>query len=260
MTISSELKDIFTKNLRTSGIYIAFVLIVLLFTVLTNGLLLSPTNITNIVLQYSYVLVLALGMVIVIIGGHIDLSVGSLVALTGAVSAVLVIKGGMPWWVGMLAGILTGGLCGVWQGFWVAYVGIPSFIVTLAGMLIFRGLTFRVLDNISLSPFPGEYGQIAGGFLNGLLGGYGFDAFTLVIGVIAVAGLVVSAWRTRQGRVKYGQQVESMAMFLGKNLLSAAIILWFFWQIATSRGMPIVLIILGVLIIAYHVLTTKTVF
>ncbi|ALQ29267.1 multiple monosaccharide ABC transporter permease [Glutamicibacter soli] len=260
MTISSELKDIFTKNLRTSGIYIAFVLIVLLFTVLTNGLLLSPTNITNIVLQYSYVLVLALGMIIVIVGGHIDLSVGSLVALTGAVSAVLVIKGGMPWWVGMLAGILTGALCGVWQGFWVAIVGIPSFIVTLAGMLLFRGLTYEVLNNISLSPFPAGYQKIAGGFLNGLLGGYGFDTFTLVIGVIAVAGLVVSAWRTRQGRVKYGQQVESMAMFLGKNLLSAAIILWFFWQIATSRGMPIVLIILGVLIIAYHVLTTKTVF
>ena len=260
MTITSELKDIFTKNLRTSGIYIAFVLIVVLFTILTKGLLLNPTNITNIILQYSYVLVLALGMIMVIVAGHIDLSVGSLVALTGAVSAVLVIKGGMPWWVGMLAGIAVGALCGVWQGFWVAYVGIPAFIVTLAGMLLFRGLTYEVLHNVSLSPFPGEYQQIAGGFLNGLLGGYGYDTFTLLIGVLAVAGLVVSQWRTRQGRVKYGQQVESLTMFLAKNALSAAIILWFFWQIATSRGMPIVLIILAVLIIAYHVLTTKTVF
>ncbi|WP_345471791.1 sugar ABC transporter permease [Glutamicibacter ectropisis] len=260
MTITTELKDIFTKNLRTSGIYIAFVLIVALFSILTNGLLLSPTNITNIVLQYSYVLILALGMIIVIVAGHIDLSVGSLVALTGAVSAVLVIKNDMPWWVGMLAGIAVGALCGLWQGFWVAYVGIPAFIVTLAGMLLFRGLTYEVLNNVSLSPFPGEYGQIAGGFLNGLLGGYGFDTFTLVIGVIAVVGLVYSQWRNRQGRVKYGQSVESLAMFLGKNLLIAIIILWFFWQIATSRGMPIVLIILAVLILGYNVLTTKTVF
>ncbi|UYQ77506.1 sugar ABC transporter permease [Glutamicibacter sp. JL.03c] len=260
MTITTELKDIFTKNLRTSGIYIAFVLIVVLFSILTNGLLLSPTNITNIVLQYSYVLILALGMIIVIVAGHIDLSVGSLVALTGAVSAVLVIKHDMPWWAGMLAGIAVGAICGLWQGFWVAYVGIPAFIVTLAGMLLFRGLTYEVLNNVSLSPFPGEYGQIAGGFLNGLLGGYGFDTFTLVIGVIAVAGLVYSQWRNRSGRAKYGQSVESLAMFLVKNLISAIIILWFFWQIATSRGMPIVLIILAVLILGYHVLTTRTVF
>ncbi|MGO4295211.1 MULTISPECIES: multiple monosaccharide ABC transporter permease [Glutamicibacter] len=260
MTITNELKDIFTKNLRTSGIYIAFVLIVVLFTILTNGLLLSPINITNIILQYSYVLILALGMIIVIVAGHIDLSVGSLVALTGAVSAVLVIKGDMPWWVGMLAGIATGALCGVWQGFWVAYVGIPAFIVTLAGMLLFRGLTYEVLSNVSLSPFPGEYGQIAGGFLNGLLGGNGFDLFTVIIGVIAVAGLIVSQWRNRAGRAKYGQSVESMAMFLAKNIITGIIILWFFWQIATSRGMPIVLIILAALILGYHVLTTKTVF
>ncbi|HJX76702.1 multiple monosaccharide ABC transporter permease [Glutamicibacter sp.] len=260
MTLKTELKDIFTKNLRTSGIYIAFVLIVVLFTIMTDGLLLSPINLTNIVLQYSYVLILALGMIMVIVAGHIDLSVGSLVALTGAVSAVLVIKTGAPWWVGILAAVAVGALCGVWQGFWVAYVGIPAFIVTLAGMLLFRGLTYEVLNNVSLSPFPGEYQQVAGGFLNGLLGGYGFDMFTVLIGVVAVAGLVWSQYSTRRGRVKFGQDVESMTMFIAKNALSAIVILWFFWQIAISRGMPIVLIILGVLVIAYHVLTTRTVF
>lgn len=260
MTLKTELKDIFTKNLRTSGIYIAFVLIVVLFTIMTAGLLLSPINLTNIILQYSYVLILALGMIMVIVAGHIDLSVGSLVALTGAVSAVLVIKTGAPWWVGILAAVAVGALCGVWQGFWVAYVGIPAFIVTLAGMLLFRGLTYEVLNNVSLSPFPGEYQQVAGGFLNGLLGGYGFDMFTVLIGVVAVAGLVWSQYSTRRGRVKFGQDVESMAMFIAKNALSAIVILWFFWQISISRGMPIVLMILGVLVIAYHVLTTRTVF
>ncbi|MGP9783170.1 ABC transporter permease [Arthrobacter sp. MYb224] len=260
MTLKSELKDIFTKNLRTSGIYIAFVLIVVLFTIMTDGLLLSPINLTNIILQYSYVLILALGMIMVIVAGHIDLSVGSLVALTGAVSAVLVIKTGAPWWVGILAAVAVGALCGVWQGFWVAYVGIPAFIVTLAGMLLFRGLTYEVLNNVSLSPFPGEYQEVAGGFLNGLLGGYGFDMFTVLIGVVAVAGLVWSQYSTRRGRVKFGQDVESMAMFIAKNALAAIVILWFFWQISISRGMPIVLMILGVLVIGYHVLTTRTVF
>src|SRR4029079_1165030 len=132
-------------------------------------------------LQYSYILILAIGMMIVIIGGHIDLSVGSAVALTGAVSAVVVIQHGLPWWLGVLAGLGVGFLVGVWQGFWVAYVGIPAFIVTLAGMLLFRGLTLEVLGNISLSPFPREYSKVASGFLNGLLGGNGYDAFTLLI-------------------------------------------------------------------------------
>src|SRR5215212_3548620 len=208
-TGTSDLRQLFTRNLRTSGIYIAFVAIVALFAILTDGVSLSPGNITNIVLQYSYILVLAIGMVLVIIAGHIDLSVGSVVALTGAVSAVLVIQNDMPWWVGVLAALGVGILVGIWQGFWVAYVGIPAFIVTLAGMLLFRGLTLQVLDNISLSTFPAEYGKVATGFLNGLLGGNGFDAFTLLIGALAVAGYAVSGFRTRLARIRYQQPVES---------------------------------------------------
>src|SRR5215212_11566258 len=107
-TGTSDLRALFTRNLRTSGIYIAFVAIVVLFAILTKGVSLSPNNITNIVLQYSYILVLAIGMVLVIIAGHIDLSVGSVVALTGATSAVLVIKQGYPWWIGMIAALAVG--------------------------------------------------------------------------------------------------------------------------------------------------------
>ncbi|RZU60887.1 multiple monosaccharide ABC transporter permease [Zhihengliuella halotolerans] len=260
MSVASELKDLFTKNLRTSGIYIAFVLIIALFTVMTDGLLLSPINVTNIVLQYSYVLILALGMIMVIVAGHIDLSVGSLVAFTGAVSAVLVIGNGLPWWVGLLAAVGVGILSGVWHGFWVAIVGIPAFIVTLAGMLLFRGLTYLTLSNVSLSPFPSEYQQVAGGFLNGLLGGYGYDLFTVLIGVFAVVGFAWTQLRSRRARQKYDQKVEAMPMFLAKILVVGVVVMWFFWQLATSRGMPIVLIILGGLIITYHVVTTRTVF
>src|SRR5690349_22922580 len=100
----------------------------------------------------------------------------------------------LPWPAAILLGLALGCLVGIWQGFWVAFVGIPAFIVTLAGMLLFRGMTLQVLDNISLSPFPAEYQKIAGGFLNGLLGGQGIDIFTLVIAAIAVLGYAVNSY------------------------------------------------------------------
>ncbi|KQY98727.1 sugar ABC transporter permease [Microbacterium sp. MEC084] len=256
----TDLKDLFTRNLRTSGIYIAFVIIVAFFAIVTDGVLLSPNNLTNLVLQYSHILILALGMIMVIIAGHIDLSVGSVVALAGAVSAVLVIKQGAPWWVGIVAAIAVGLVVGAWHGFWVAIVGIPAFIVTLAGMLLFRGVTYLVLENISLSPFPREYTTIATGFLNGLIGGDGYDAFTVLIGAVAVAGFAWSQWRTRRGRIKYKQTVEAMYLFVLKIVLVAAVVMAFAWQIAHSRGLPIVLIILAVLIMVYQLITTRSVF
>jgi putative multiple sugar transport system permease protein len=257
---TSNLRELLSRNLRQSGIYVAFVVIVALFAVLTDGKLLAPGNITNIVLQYSYILILAIGMVIVIIAGHIDLSVGSVTALTGAVSAVLVIKHGMPWWVGILAALAVGIAVGCWHGFWVAYVGIPAFIVTLAGMLLFRGLTLQLLDNVSLSPFPPEYQKVASGFLNGLLGGNGYDAFTLLIGVIGVAGYAFSGFRTRLARIKYQQPVESFPLFVARVVAVGAVVMAFAWQLAHARGLPIVLIILAVLVISYSVIMKRSVF
>lgn len=257
---TSDPRALVMGNLRQSGIYVAFVVIVALFAILTEGVSLSPGNITNIVLQYSYILVLAIGMVIVIIGGHIDLSVGSVVALTGAVSAVLVIRHDYPWWVGILAALAVGAAVGAWHGFWVAYVGMPAFIVTLAGMLLFRGLTLDVLSNISLSPFPAEYQRVANGFLNGLIGGEGYDAFTLLIGAIAVAGYAVSVFRTRRSRIRYLQPVESFPLFIARIVGVGAVVMAFAWQLAHARGLPIVLIILAVLILTYGLITRRTVF
>lgn len=260
MTGIANLRDLFTRNIRTSGIYIAFVLIIVLFSVLTDGLLLSSRNLTSLVLQFSYILILAIGMVIIIIGGHIDLSVGSVVALTGAVAAVIVIRGGQPWWVGVLAAVGTGLLVGAWQGFWVAYVGIPAFIVTLAGMLLFRGLTLEVLNNVSLSPFPAEYSAIASGFLNGLLGGYGYDTFTLVIFAIGVLGFAYNSWRQRRARIAYKQTVEAAVFFVLKLVVVAAVVMWFAYNLATYRGLPAVLIILAVLVMVYTLITKHSVF
>ena len=260
MTGTANLKELLTRNLRQSGIYIAFIAIVVLFTILTDGVLLSPGNLSNVVLQFSYILILAIGMVIVIIGGHIDLSVDSLVALTGAVSAVVVIQEGMPFWVGVLAAIATGLLVGAWQGFWVAVVGIPAFIVTLAGMLIFRGMTLLVLGNISLSPFPSEYTLIASGFLDGFLGGTEVDVFTVVIGVIAAIGYAVSALRKRRGMIRYEQTVEATSLFLVRIAVVSLVVIAFAWRLAQSRGLPVVLIILAVLILTYTLVTQKTIF
>jgi putative multiple sugar transport system permease protein len=260
MTTIANIRELVTRNMRSSGILVAFVLIVGLFSILTDGLLLSPRNLSNLTQQYSYILILAIGMVIVIVGGHIDLSVGSVVALTGAVSAVIVIKGGAPWWVGVLAALGTGLVVGAWQGFWVAYVGIPAFIVTLAGMLLFRGLTYIVLNNVSLSPFPSEYSTIAQGFINNLLGGYGYDAFTLMIFGLAVAGYAVAAYRNRRAKLGYNQDVEAMPLFIARIVLIGAVVMWFAWQLATYRGLPVVLVILAVLILVYTMITKHSIF
>jgi len=217
-------------------------------------------NLTNIVLQYSYILVLAIGMVIVIIGGHIDLSVGSVAALSSAVSGILVIKEGMPWGVGVVVGIVIGLLVGAWQGFWVAFVGIPAFITTLAGMLLFRGATWFVLGSISLSPFPKAYQDIGNGFANGWLGGNGYDLFTILIFAFAVVGYAFNSFRSRRARVAYNQSVESITLFVLKIIVVAAVVMAFAWQLANERGLPYVLIILGVLIMIYTVVTTRTVF
>ena len=256
----SSVKDLFSKNLRQSGIMIAFVAIVLLFTVLTGGTLLNPINVSNLILQYSYILILAIGMLFVIVVGHIDLSVGSVVALVGAVSATLIIKQGMPWYVGVIAGLLVGLVIGAWHGFWVAYVGIPGFIVTLSGMLLFRGMTFLVLGSVSLSPMTPEYQQIANGFLNGLLGGNGYDLFTLLIGVFAVAGFAWTQWRSRSARIRYEQEVEGIPLFVAKLVAVAAVVMFFAWKLATARGFPIVLIILAVLILIYSFLAKNSIY
>ena len=250
----------FVGNLRQSGIVLAFVAIVALFAILTHGDLLQANNITNLVLQYTYILVLAIGMVIVIIGGHIDLSVGAVVALTGGLSAVLVIKDGHPWWVGVLAAIVVGLLVGAWQGFWVAFVGIPAFITTLAGMLLFRGLAWAVLHNLSLSGFPKEYQSIGNGFFNGVMGGNGYDSFTLLVFGLALGGYAYGAYRARRARVAYHQPVLSLPLFALKILAVSAVVMWFAWQLAHARGLPYVLIILGSFVMIYTVVTTRTVF
>ena len=253
-------------NLRQSGIYIAFALIVALFAVLTGGQLLSPQNISNIIVQNSYILILSIGMILIIIGGHIDLSVGSVVAVTGAIAAVLMVEHHVPWPLAVLLTILAGAAIGAWQGYWIAYFEIPAFIVTLAGMLVFRALTLTVLGNQGIGPFPDEVRTIANGFLSGYLGNIGLgplggaDLFTLLVALVLVGGYVALGWRNRQGRIGYGQKVEPLTVFALRNALAVVVVMFMAVQLARFKNMPWVLVLLGVLVLGSTLVMNRAVF
>ncbi|RSD09509.1 multiple monosaccharide ABC transporter permease [Amycolatopsis eburnea] len=253
-------------NPRQSGIYVAFALIVVLFEVLTGGALLEPQNISNIIVQNSYVLILAIGMILVIISGHIDLSAGSVVAMTGAVSAVLMVNSQMPWFWAVLITLAVGAVIGAWQGYWVAYFGIPAFIVTLAGMLAFRALTLTVLGNQGIGPFPDAIRTLSNGFTDGYLGNIGLgplggaDLVSLLAGVAAVAGIVFTQWRKRMGRLGYGQDVDPFAVFVLKLAGIAVLVMALVVQLARFKNLPWVLILLAALVLGYSLVAGKSVF
>jgi putative multiple sugar transport system permease protein len=248
------------SDLGKNGIFIALIAVVALFAILTNGIILRPQNISNLVVQNGYILVLAIGMVMVIIAGHIDLSVGSVAAFVGACSGVFAVQWGLPWWLSVVLSLVIGAVVGAWQGFWVAFAGIPAFIVTLAGMLIFRGLALVVLGNQNIGSFPTEYRALGNGFITGIFGETDPDLFTLAIGAVGIVALVVQQLRTRRGRQKYGQEVEPMTWFIIKLVLVSAVIAWFTWALATYKGIPVTLVILAILILAYGVVMNRTVF
>lgn len=252
-------------DLRQYGILAALAVIVLLFQVLTDGRLLLPGNINNLIQQNAYVLILAVGMVIVIIAGHIDLSVGSVVAMVGAVSAISMTQWGMPWWAAVILALVLGAAVGAWQGFWVAFVGIPAFIVTLAGMLLFRGLTLVFLTGGTINALPAEFNAIGGGWLPELFGTIGEgrgsrDILTIVLGVLATALLIGQQLRSRSKQRKLDLPVERGISFWAKNVIVAVAIVALTFQLSAYRGTPIILIILAVLILLFTFVLNQTVF
>src|ERR1051325_1278320 len=159
------LTTLFKNNIREYGMLIALIAVMLFFQVVTNGILFKPCNITNLVLQNSYIVTMALGMLLIIVSGWIDLSVGSVVAVVGALAGVLIVRYQVHWVLTVAICLLVGAAIGAFQGYWVAFLKIPAFIVTLAGMLIFRGLTFVLLQGESVGPFPTGFQKISSGFI-----------------------------------------------------------------------------------------------
>ncbi len=246
-------------SLRQYGMLLSLIAIMAFFEFATDGTLLRPLNLTNLVLQNSYIAIMALGMLLVIVTGHIDLSVGSVSGFVGALAAVMLVQWDMPIVPAGLLCVAAGALIGAAQGAFVAYVKIPSFIVTLAGMLVFRGLMLAVLGGQSVGPFPAEFSRLASGFLPEFLPvTAGVRVSSLLLGVFVGLVLVWSSSRTRARQERHGLETEPFMLFAGKNVLLFGGMVGLTWLIVSYRGLPNVLVIMAVLIAAYAFVTMRT--
>lgn len=256
------LTTLFKNNIREYGMLIALIAIMVFFQFQTGGILFRPVNITNLVLQNSYVITMALGMLLIIVSGWIDLSVGSVVAMVGALAGVLMVRYHFDWALTVAICLFVGAVIGAFQGYWVAYLKIPAFIVTLAGMLIFRGLTFVLLQGESVGPFPREFQNISSGFIpdffNGSVGDQPFHITTILIGILLSAILIVIDVRARRNQQKYGFEVTPLYFSIAKNVVITGAVMGLCYLMASYKGLPNVLVLLFVLITGYAFITSTT--
>ncbi|MAQ84134.1 MAG: ABC transporter permease [Maritimibacter sp.] len=245
-------------HMREFGLLFALIAIMVFFEIVTGGTLMRPINITNLFLQNSYIIIMALGMLIVIVGGNIDLSVGSVMGFIGALAAVMIVNWDWSVYMAIPACLLVGILIGAAQGYWVAYWNIPSFIVTLAGMLVFRGLSLWLLQGQSIGPFPREFQALSTGFIPDLFGVDRPNVTALVVGAVVVAIIVWTGMRKRSRNVAYGIEAEPMPFFVIRNAIVAGAFMFLVYKLSTFRGLPNVLITMGVLFIIYAFITEQT--
>ncbi|MCU1586267.1 MAG: araH [Microbacteriaceae bacterium] len=247
---------------RQVGILGALVVIIIFFQVATGGLTLDPTNLINLVNQNAYVLILAIGMVMVIVAGHIDLSVGSIAAFVGIIVATSMASWHFPWPLAIILGLVMGFVIGAWQGWWVAYVGVPAFIVTLAGMLIFRGAN-QFFGNSQSVTVPDAYTFIGGGFIPDFGPNTAYSNGTLLIGLVVAIVIVVQEWRARRTQTEMGSEKAPLWVSVVKIVLLVAVVVYATLLFAGGRvgtSFPVSGIILGVLVLAYSFVTRRTTF
>jgi putative multiple sugar transport system permease protein len=247
------------NNMRDYGMLLSLVVIMGLFQYTTDGTLLQPLNLTNLVLQNSYIVIMALGMLMVIVAGQIDLSVGSVVGFIGGLAAVLIVNYNMNFILASIICLVVGAVIGGAQGFFVAKFKIPSFIVTLAGMLVFKGLTLALLAGQSVGPFPEGFQMLSSGFLPDPIAHADLRMTSLIIGVIAAVALLFTQLRARARQTRHGMEGEPMAFFLVKIAVFTVIIVYFSYLLSTYKGIPNVLAVMSVLIIVYTFITNRTV-
>ncbi|WP_085940265.1 MULTISPECIES: multiple monosaccharide ABC transporter permease [Acidovorax] len=253
-----SLLDHAKHNLREYGMLITLVAIMGFFQYMTDGTLMQPLNLTNLVLQNSYIVIMALGMLLVIVAGHIDLSVGSVCGFIGALAAVLMVQYQWHFVPATLACLVCGGLIGAVQGWFVAFSRIPSFIVTLAGMLVFKGLALALLAGQSVGPFPEAFQMLSSGFMPDLFSVEGVKLTSLLLGVAVAAALVVAGIRARSNRLRHGVHVEPTAFFVARNAVFAALLIYFSYLLASYKGLPNVLIVMALLIVLFDFITSRT--
>jgi putative multiple sugar transport system permease protein len=247
------------NNMREYGMLLSLIVIMGFFQYMTEGTLMQPLNLTNLVLQNSYVVIMALGMLMVIVAGHIDLSVGSVVGFIGGLAAVLIVNYQMNFITASIICLAAGALIGGAQGYFIAFFKIPSFIVTLAGMLVFKGLTLALLAGQSVGPFPEGFQMLSSGFLPDPIAHADLRATSLIIGVIAAGALAYTQLRSRAKQTRHGMEAEPFAFFIGKIAAFSALIIYFSYLLASYKGIPNVLAVMTVLIVVYAFITNRTV-
>jgi putative multiple sugar transport system permease protein len=257
-----SVKLFFKNNIRQYAMLIALIVIMLFFQVATKGVLLVPMNVTNLVLQNAYVFILAIGMTLCILtGGNIDLSVGSVVAFISALCGTFIVVNKMDMWPALGLALVVGLIIGIWQGFWIAFARIPAFIVTLAGMLLFRGLTVSMLKGLTVGPFPEAFQRISSGFVPDFIGGAdsALNLTALAAGLVVAVLFILVKLRQRLARKRNELESTPAALFIAQLVLVIAVIALGSYWLASFRGLPIIFIIIGLLIAAYSFLTQRTV-
>ncbi len=255
-------KKVVNLDMKQYGMFLALIVIYVIFAVLTGGKNMTPMNINNLVMQNGYVVILAIGMLLCVLTGNVDLGVGSVVALTGATAGIIMIDYKMNMWLAILIALIIGLLVGMFAGFFIAYLGIPPFVVTLATMLMGRGLTYTLLQAQTKGPLPETYNFIGAGFLPTIkvpFAGGTLDLISIAVAIIASVALILSEIKNIATRKKYGFAVNpawQAALKLGVMLF---IIWFFFYKLSRYNGLPFVLLIMVVLIGLYGFFTSKTV-
>ena len=249
-------------DLKQYGMFLILIGIFLLFALTTSGANAKPVNINNLIMQNGYVVILAIGMLLCVLTGNIDLGVGSVVAVTGSVAGIIMIDMKMNMWVAILAALAVGLLTGLFAGFFIAYLSIPPFVVTLATMLMGRGLTYTLLQAQTKGPLPESYNFIGAGFLPVIKIPFGdgtLDLVSIFVAVVASVLLIFSEIKSNATKRKYNFAVNPTWQILLKLGLMLFIIWFFFYKLARNNGLPFVLLIMVILIAVYGFVTSKTV-
>ena len=257
-----EKKKTVNLDLKQFGMVFALIAIYIIFYFMTGGINATPMNMNNLIMQNSYVVILATGMLLCVLTGNVDLGVGSYVALCGAIAAKLVVENGMSIPLAFLITILVGTAFGAFNGFFIAYLDIPPFVVTLAGMLIGRGLTYTLLESKTVGPLPDAYVKVGAGFFitNKIQMGSGtLDIVCIIVAIVATALIILSELKSIKTRQKYGLAIVTPWQTIVKLAIIIAIVWFFFYKLARYNGIPIVLIIMAVIVGIYHFITSKTV-
>jgi len=255
-------KKLVNMDLKQYGMFLILIGIFILFAITTKGANAKPVNINNLIMQNGYVVILAIGMLLCVLTGNIDLGVGSVVAVTGSIAGIIMIDYKMNMWVAILAAIVVGILTGLFAGFFIAYLNIPPFVVTLATMLMGRGLTYTLLQAQTKGPFDASYNFIGAGFLPTIMVPFGdgtLDLVSIFAAIIASVALIFSEFRSYATKKKYNFAVNPVWQIVLKLAIMLFIIWFFFYKLARNNGLPFVLLIMVVLIAIYGFITSKTV-